>query len=87
MTAPRIEVLHGGHLSGGSPREGARTREARQQRLAAGGPQGSPDTYYVLILEFELVKAVADAGSGDHVAGIARLGLDLLAQAGDVYTQ
>ena len=31
----------------GSPREGARTREAREQRLAAGGPQGSPDPYYV----------------------------------------
>jgi hypothetical protein len=29
-------------LSGGTPREGVR---ACEQRLAAGGPQGSPDPY------------------------------------------
>jgi hypothetical protein len=31
----------------GSPREGARTREAREQRLAAGGAQRSPDPHEV----------------------------------------
>jgi hypothetical protein len=41
--AIRQEVDHSPahRLSGGSPREGARSEA--EQRLAAGGPQGSPD--------------------------------------------
>jgi hypothetical protein len=45
--AQSIGELTSPPLSGGSPRKGARTREAREQRLAAGGPQGSPDPYLV----------------------------------------
>jgi hypothetical protein len=37
------------NLSGGSPREGARSEERAEQRLAAGGPQGSPDPELVYL--------------------------------------